>query len=263
MKTDSLSNKNKDNSDNTKDATTTETTLEYKEISTQTDEEILPMYKPPSSPPKNLLKSITLNWFFYVSLIACCYYISIHTHYTFKQSILSIIFISMIGYFTHMSGHYISTLKMYEANNNYFTNNSVLDCIARHLCYFMDFHDTTHHDSDINKQPLNVFYEFMNNFILQGGLIAFLSWSATNYCLPSIILWALMYATVHNINYILMPPKTHQNHHENKHSSYGLDIWDILFNTKADPDEVEVYNHMSINMILLTLGIVYYYKHYA
>jgi len=240
-----------------------ETTPQYKEIAIQTDEEVLPMHKPPATPPKNLLKSITVNWFFYLSLIACCYYVSIHTHYSFKQAILSIIFISMIGYFTHMSGHYISTLKMYEANDNYITNNTVLDCIARNLCHFMDFHDTTHHDSDINKQPLNVLYEFINNFILQGGLIAFFAWTASNYCLPTIILWALMYATVHNINYILMPPKTHQNHHENKHSSYGLDIWDILFNTKADPDEVEVYNHMSINMILITLGIVYYYKHYS
>lgn len=239
-----------------------------REISTQTEdvdiEPSLPaMYTPPKTGPKHLWKSIYLNWMFYISLIGCCYYISINTHYSFKQAILTIIFISMLGYFVHMGGHYTHLTQIYKANNNYITNNSVLDYIVTKLCHFADFHDTTHHDSDINKQPLNVIYEFINNFVLQGGLVAYLASSASNYCFPAIILWALMYATVHNINYILMPPKTHQNHHMNKHSSYGLDIWDVIFNTKQDPDEIEVYNHMSINMILLTLGIVYYYKHYC
>ena len=249
---------------NNKDNLTTKT--QTTDVSTQTESEepkMSPLYTPPKTPPKHLLKSIYLNWFFFISLIGCCYYISLHTHYTFIQTLLTIITVSMLGYFVHMIGHYTYLTPIYNANNNYITNNKFLNYIVTKVCHFIDFHDTTHHDSEINKQPLNIIYEFINNFILQGGLVAGLIYTSKNYCIPAILVWALMYATVHNINYILMPPKTHQNHHKNKHSSYGLDIWDVLFNTKEDPDEIEVYNHMSINMILLTLGIVYCYKHYT
>ena len=127
----------------------------------------------------------------------------------------------------------------------------------------MDFHDMTHHNSDINKKPINIIYEFINNIAMQGGILSIVIYASQYYSFPGIMLWALMYATVHNINYLIIPPKTHQNHHKNKHSSYGIDIWDVLFNTKNDPDEIEVYNHMSINLILITLGIVYLYKKYS
>ena len=229
-------------------------------IGTQTDEVTHVLYESPKTPPKHLWKSIKLNWVFYISLLGCCYIMSKYTKYSFLQAFTSVLFISLLGYFVHMTGHYISFTKIYAANDNYFSRSSILNPLVKGICRFFDFHDVTHHDSSINKQPMNVIYEFINNFVLQGGLVVFLASIAHTFCIPAILLWALMYATVHNINYILMPPKTHQNHHMNKHSSYGLDIWDILFNTKADPDEVEVYNHMSINLILITLGLCYYYN---
>lgn len=234
-------------------------------IGTQTDtneisnKETHILYQSPKTPPMHLWKSIKLNWIFYTTLIGCCYYISQYTHQSFTRVLISIIIMSLLGYFVHMIGHYIEFTKIYSQNNNYITQNPVLNMLILGLCKFFDFHDITHHDTSINKQPLNVTYEFINNFVLQGGLVAFLIWAVKYLSSTAILLWALLYATVHNVNYILMPPKTHQNHHNNKHSSYGLDIWDILFNTKDDPDEIEVYNHMSINMIILTLGLTYYY----
>ena len=67
----------------------------------------------------------------------------------------------------------------------------------------------------------------------------------------------LFYATVHNINYNIVSPQTHQNHHKDKNTSYGLDIFDILFNTKYDVNEIENYNHGAINIIVLTLLFCY------
>ena len=234
-------------------------------IGTQTDTAEEPdkeshiLYQSPKTPPMHLWKSIKLNWIFYTTLIGCCCYISQYTQYSFTQVLISIIIMSLLGYFVHMIGHYIEFTRIYSQNNNYITQNTVLNTLTMGICQFLDFHDVIHHNTSINKQPLNVIYEFINNFVLQGGLVVFLMWAVKYLSSPAILLWSLLYATVHNVNYILMPPKTHQNHHTNKHSSYGLDIWDILFNTKTDPNELEVYNHMSINMIILTLGLTYYY----
>jgi sterol desaturase/sphingolipid hydroxylase (fatty acid hydroxylase superfamily) len=72
-----------------------------------------------------------------------------------------------------------------------------------------------------------------------------------------ILLWAFLYASVHNINYLYVKPQTHENHHKNEYSSYGLDIWDIALGTNIDT-KIEDYNHMAINLILLTLVITYF-----
>ena len=124
-----------------------------REIATQTEnadteQTLSPLYTPPKTGPKHLWKSIYLNWMFYISLIGCCYYISINTHYSFKQAILTIITISMLGYFVHMVGHYTYFTPIYKANNNYITNNSVLNYIVTKVCHFMDFHDAVHRDRD-------------------------------------------------------------------------------------------------------------------
>lgn len=244
-------------------------TRTYVSVGIQTDTDVTQeeepniLYRPPKTPPKHLCLAITTNWLFFGTLIGCVYALSTFTNHSFHGILLTIFFISMLGYFIHMIGHHISFSKIYEPNDNYVTRTPFLHSIVTSLASFLDFHDTIHHDTSINKQPMNVIYEFINNFVLQGGLILLLILITSYISKEGVFLWASLYATVHNINYIIMPPKTHQNHHANKHSSYGIDIWDVIFNTKEDPDEIESYNHMSINMALITLGIYYYYKHYA
>ena len=39
--------------------------------------------------------------------------------------------------------------------------NAHVDCILSNVCAFLDFHRVTHHDSCVNKTPINIFYEFM------------------------------------------------------------------------------------------------------
>ena len=86
-----------------------------------------------------------------------------------------------------------------------------------------------------------------------------------------IILWALMYTTVHNINYRIIKPKTHIYHHEHDvESAYNANnvtihnynpeyISDILFNSNYDTKNIESLNHFIINIICITT-LIYFVK---
>lgn len=208
----------------------------------------------------NFTESIIINWIFYGSLLLCSLVISLYSKHSFTLIIINIIISSLFGYFIHVFSHKLNFTDMYSGLDNYISRNSVLHFITLKICAFLDFHDKTHHNTKINKTFKNISYEFFNNIMFQGGFIILFIYCVKYLCIPSIILWTFLYATVHNINYAIYPCKTHQNHHINKHSSYGLDVWDILFNTNDDPNEIENYNHASINLIIITLIICFYYK---
>ena len=80
-----------------------------------------------------------------------------------------------------------------------------------------------------------------------------------------LMLWALFYATVHNINYNLTHPIEHKNHHMDAKTNYGIDIVDIILNTKYNtiyhPEKTtfEDHNHASINIILITIYLIWPY----
>jgi hypothetical protein len=207
-------------------------------------------------------ESIKVNKWFYLSLILC--------FYMFKQSnpddtsyiilAISYIFIMVAGHVAHRISHNIIFLDTY----NKFKKNNVnprIDNILLKFCRFLDFHSTTHHDTTINKQPANILYEFFNNIITQGGAIIIFV-KLVNYFIDFrvVILWALMYATTHNINYVFLKPSTHRDHHLHDDTNYGIDVADILFDTKHDLDDIEAHNHVSINLIIITLVIIYFYK---
>ena len=62
----------------------------------------------------------------------------------------------------------------------------------------------------------------------------------------------------HIINYNIIKPKVHEEHHEDKNTNFGIDIWDILFNTKNNSD-IENFNHSIINLIIIL--IIFYFIH--
>ena len=98
------------------------------------------------------------------------------------------------------------------------------------------------------------------NFYVQAGGFILIIWVAQQLNLYVITLWGLMYATIHNINYAIHPPATHMLHHIDKTTNYGIDIWDIIFNTKygADysADKIENINHYAINTAIITVCIL-------
>ena len=207
-------------------------------------------------------ESIKKNKWFYFTLLIC--------FYMFKQSnpdntsyillVVSYVFILIFGHIVHRISHNINFTKTY---NKYKKRNihPRIDGYLLNFCRFMDFHSITHHDTTINKKPMNLLYEFINNVITQGGIIIIFV-KLVNYFIDFrvIILWALMYATTHNINYVFLKPSTHRDHHIDDNTNFGIDIADIIFDTKYNLDDIETHNHVSINLIIITLIIVYFCK---
>lgn len=206
---------------------------------------------------ETLLKSLKTNKYFYVVLIVTLLLYCKSKKKPFLFSLGSFVLMTFLGYLAHMISHQVNMNQIYEKleNKNFFMSNKYTKKLIKKTCDFMDFHDTIHHDTKINKQPLNIFYEVVNNFMIQGGLV-YAVYIASRYIEPEMfILWAFMYTTIHHINYPIIGSKEHQQHHENKFINYGLDIWDVIFNTKPKPEEGEQslpedFNHIIFNLIV-------------
>jgi hypothetical protein len=199
--------------------------------------------------------------------ILCAFYAFTQCKYNKSNlllCILSIMIITYWGYYIHAFSHSMKfkLSKRYKKCDNAFTRNPFCDWLMRRLIALLEFHHRTHHDSDINKSLKNIVYEFLNNLIMQGGVIILLKYLLNLMDNRVILLWALLYASVHNINYNLMPSLTHQQHHLDDHTNYGVDIWDILMGTKYDPNEIETYNHATMNAGVIAVGIVYLSNRY-
>ena len=167
------------------------------------------------------------------------------------------IYVSASGYFVHQIAHGINLQKVYASQNIYLARNSWIDQILTWFCQAFDFHDEVHHDSSVNKEWQNICYEFILNFITQGGAILLGVHILKQASYSVIVLWALLYATLHNINYNIIHPTTHRDHHLKKTTNYGIDLYDIFFNSKFDIKDIEEHNHGALNLVLLTILIVY------
>lgn len=207
-----------------------------------------------------LILSIKTNYIFYISILICIIIISIKTGIQIVWGLITIVFISFMGYVVHFISHSFRVEELYDQlnNHNYLTRNSYFDYFIRIWCKSVDFHDIIHHDSKINKTFKNVAIEFMLNFYTQAGAFLLFALFVKNLSTPVILLWGFMYPTVHLINYEFKQSKTHVLHHKNSKTNYGIDIWDILFNTKYNGDntEIENINHYSINVVIITFLII-------
>jgi hypothetical protein len=151
---------------------------------------------------------------------------------------------------------------IYKKHDNIFTRNKYVNWFIEQYIYFMEFHATTHHDSSINKQYKNIALEFINNAVIQGLLLIILKYILNFIDNRVIILWAFFYATVHNINYSIVKPTTHVEHHINNATNYGIDIWDIIIGSKYDWTNIETHNHTAINLIVITAIIMFFSNKY-
>lgn len=201
-----------------------------------------------------LLLNLKNNYLFYLSLLIGIYFICKKDNSSFIVGILNLIIISMLGYYVHYRAHTLNVTEFYESSNNYFTRNKYLDFISRLTCYFLDFHENIHHDSSINKKPVYVLIEFIMNFITQGGYIFIFYYLFKIVNLKVAFLWGMLYSSIHLFNYEFVKPETHILHHKNKLTNLGLDIWDVLFNTKYEYDnyKTENINHAFINVGVLS-----------
>ena len=211
-----------------------------------------------------LKNNIQINIVFYISLIVCMYVLSMNDDYKpnytkWLKLILLFIMISFLGYVSHVLSHNINLKKSWDKCDTILKDVSYVNRIMEYLIHIVESHHVTHHDTEINKEWKNILQEAINNIFIQGVF-----WKLVGEILNLItwemcFIWGGLYTTLHLINYYYIEPKVHADHHKMEHTNYGIDIYDILMGTKYDWNDIEEYNHYSINIIILTL-IVYSYR---
>jgi DMSO/TMAO reductase YedYZ heme-binding membrane subunit len=209
-----------------------------------------------------IYKSITQNYIFYIVLICCLLAFTKYTTHNrscFILSLGSILFVTLYGYFVHFLSHYLNEdiSALYKTYDNVFTRNKYFNWVALKYIEFVEFHAKTHHNTDINKQYKNIALEFINNAVTQGIVLIIIKYILGLVDNRVILLWAFFYATVHNINYLIVKPTTHKEHHVNDKTNYGIDIWDIIIGSKYDWNNIETHNHTAINLIVITAVIIF------
>ena len=208
---------------------------------------------------KLVIKSIKLNSVFWIVLLLSLF--SIHKASkttTFIEVLFSMIYAMFCGYWVHVISHNYSFEKEFLQKDSPY----ILKTIAK----LIDFHDQTHHDSSKNRSTLNVIIEIIENFVMQTLSIFISSITIFGKTImiskPAIVLWGLLYTTIHHINYnTLETSEMHIQHHINSNTNYFPDFLDILFDTKYDMEDIENINSCSINVILLTILILNFYSY--
>ena len=202
-------------------------------------------------------ESMILNKWFYITAIVCVSFLAKCTHTNALLAMLTFAYVSFIGYVGHIFVHHVNLTHYYSKMDNYFTR-GWMGSKFKWLCEMAEFHETVHHDPSVNRATKNMLIEMLINFLTQGGILMFIIWICRNLSMYVVFLWAFAYCTVHIINYDILRPITHQRHHENSHTNYGIDIWDILWGTKFHGDGLENINHYAINLILITCLLYVY-----
>ena len=211
------------------------------------------------------LKSIQDNIIFWLITFFCLYIINRHSgKYTFFETVLTFIITMIWGYYVHVISHAYDFEKLYTQSNNFITRflqqDENLNPVVLFFLRQFDFHSKIHHDSTINKQPFNLFMECFQNIISQASLIIFSGVSLFGLNIQfdknAIIIWALFYVTVHNINYNYVNQQFHIDHHINEKTNYGIDLLDIIFDSKSDLSFIENNNYYIINSIIITLIMI-------
>lgn len=173
---------------------------------------------------------------------------------------------SVLGYYVHVFSHIVNFEQIYKSLKISTYLPKPIDFIIKKIVYILDFHDKIHHNTKINKLWYNIVIETLINLFIEGvGLIILLKIFNFRFSIkgnifkfnyPILFAWSLTYATVHNINYHMITPICHIQHHLNKKTNYGTDFMDILFSSKYN-DVTEEMNHFSVNVILFTLFIIF------
>lgn len=237
-----------------------------------------------------LIKSLKVNYIFWITFLMCIIYLSINYGDQKSGNIIKIISgvltafaCIIVGWMVHKMAHTIDYTNTFTIiYNEYFSFlpkwcKKIIDV----LCFYADFHTKVHHNPKVNKIWYNLLIEFIQNIIIitigplyVSSIIKLKIVLFSSYFIPNniiIIFWGLIYATVHIINYNIIESKEHISHHNqdlsknkaynkenNKVYNYGIDILDILFDTKYENDNsVENINHYAYNCIILLIIIIF------
>ena len=220
--------------------------------------------------------AIAINAKFWITLLCACIILAllrrdINTPFInhIIIAIISVIIAAVTGWLAHLVSHSFDFAQAFKhirtrsPTLNMLCHIKPIEIIIQNICYQLDFHHKIHHDTTINRKPIYILTEFIQNVITQGlGIALLLAWigvsfgkTAATFNYAAMTMYGLLYATVHNINYILSPSICHEEHHRDELTNFGIDFLDIIFNTKFDTKNVESVNHYAPNIAIICLLI--------
>ena len=237
-----------------------------------------------------LLQSIKINSLFWCTYVISLIILSIKygTEKTVSKKIIAGFLSAIVAIYIAWYVHYLSHTHDFRKTFNYlkikidhpskykFVN--AIKCAIKDTIYFIcdifDFHSKIHHNPHLNKLWYTRLIEFFENFIMMSIPLAYLAHkykiglniSSNTFFLNKTIsiLWGLIYTTIHNINYAIVNPQTHEEHHikdlnngpDEQVTNYGPDTIDIICDTKYKTNIIEDFNHGTINVIILTIILI-------
>ena len=200
------------------------------------------MYLQNQNKLKMILNALKSNWKFYIIYNLIFLIIGIITGSAI-QSLITGLIIQIHAYYVHI--------------------------LAHKLPYFNKIH-LLHHTKIINKYWYNILMEAIQNILLEGGF-----WVIASVILGlgikifnetyklnvvTMLLWMLLYASVHLINYRLVHPNSHIAHHMDYYKNLSLtDMFDLIFDTKYDKKNIQNLNHFIINVVIITTLLYFWY----
>ena len=197
------------------------------------------------------IKSVDKNWYYILTYIIGVTAISIQygnssSHLSnVMNGIITLLNSIYVGWSVHYVSHNINLVNMYQGSSfrKYIKDKyELLDWSLFRLCKIIDFHDTEHHDTTINKRWINIITEFIQNIVMVSVTFIVLNHICNlNFNNTIILSYGIIYAITHNILYSDGSSITHTQHHTDKYTNYGLDFMDIIMGTKYD-NTIELYN---------------------
>lgn len=164
--------------------------------------------------------------------------------YNILYSILQSVLIYLYSYGVHYLLHYLAL--------NYSVFNTYEPHVAIH-----------HNKNIILPRWLELTIETMSNlFSILLILIVQYIFNIDLFSKNSVIFIAIFYTSIHIFHYSLYEDEIHRKHHTNKFCNFEPRVFDVLFNTRCDPDSPYVNNINEIPHSLAAFIFVYLLKLY-
>lgn len=193
-----------------------------------------------------LIKHFIINKYNYILLFIVFYILSKKKSYKSLSSLfITLILGTYSAYYIHVYHH--NYVKCIDMNKQSFLTSIILA------------HTNFHHNENIsNTNPIYYIIELLFNLSISGGMLVFLYYILKICDLKIFIFSALLYTSVHMINYTLFKCPQHTIHHKNPCLNYGFDLYDIIYGTKKNMTNDIEDCHFSINIIVIFLLLYYF-----
>ena len=171
---------------------------------------------------KTIFRGVKTNLPYIICLTLACYVICKKTKSNYYKGIFTLGFVMFVGYYSHFLSHYTRLSKRKKTNSKNYILNKMTDFII----YNYNFHHKIHHNSKINKTKYHQYKELEQNLITQGGwliiLYATFKFIETHINLWIVVFWAVLYSSIHLINYSVYEVSQHSDHHSDITINLGM-----------------------------------------